>query len=273
MPFEQAGWMRRSRFLGAMRYHRAWIGRLAGWALLVLLAGNVITIAAALAGAGDLSMEGASSDFSLTVALLMVCACLAAHSRTRFLLRFGTARFPVWMSNVLALFLGAAAFLLGTLLINLAAGGAVLVLSRMMPDRFSLVAYSDALPSGAALLGHTLRASLERLPRQLLWLAEWTCLFYLLACCLRRRRGLTLAVVLGAPFVCFMLTLMPFIRETTAALESGAEMQIMTMGLEWIQWLGGFARFVREQWQWIQLGAAAFSLPLSYLCMRTTPQP
>ena len=47
MPVEHAGWMRRSRFLGAMRYHRAWMGRLIGWGLLVLLAGNAIAIAAA----------------------------------------------------------------------------------------------------------------------------------------------------------------------------------------------------------------------------------
>ena len=255
MLVEQAGWMRRSRFLGAMRYHRAWMGRLAGWCLLVLLAGNAITIVAALAGAGELNMEGVSADFSLTIALLLVCACLAAHSRTRFLLRFGTARFPVWLSNVVALFLGTAAFLLGTLLINLAVGGTVLALSGAMPDRF------------------TLRESLEQLPRQLMWLLEWTCLFYLLACCLRRRRGLTLAVVLGVPFVCFMLTLMPFIRETTAALESGTDGQIMAMGFEWMQWLARVARFVTEQWQWVQLGGAAVSLPLSYLCMRTTPQP
>ena len=106
-----------------------------------------------------------------------------------------------------------------------------------------------------------------------MWLLEWTCLFYLLACCLRRRRGLTLAVVLGVPFVCFMLTLMPFIRETTAALESGTDGQIMAMGFEWMQWLARVARFVTEQWQWVQLGGAAVSLPLSYLCMRTTPQP
>lgn len=46
MPVEHAGWMRRSRFLGAMRYHRAWMGRLIGWGLLVLLAGNAIAIAA-----------------------------------------------------------------------------------------------------------------------------------------------------------------------------------------------------------------------------------
>lgn len=84
---------------------------------------------------------------------------------------------------------------------------------------------------------------------------------------------MTLAVILGVPFVCFMLMLMPFVSETTAALESGSEMQVMAMGLQWMQWLTSAARFAVEQWPWIQLGAAIVSLPLSYLCMRTTPQP
>ena len=71
MLVEQAGWTRRSRFLGAMRYHRAWMGRLAGWGLMVLLAGNALTIVLALAGAGDLNMDGLSADFSLTIVFLL----------------------------------------------------------------------------------------------------------------------------------------------------------------------------------------------------------
>ena len=32
MTYDGESWLRRSRFLGAMRYHRAWMGRLIGWA-------------------------------------------------------------------------------------------------------------------------------------------------------------------------------------------------------------------------------------------------
>lgn len=262
MTYDGESWLKRSRFLGAMRYHRVWLGRVIIWVLALLLAGNAVMICAALAGAGELHMNDLRASLSISMALLLVCACLASHSRTRFLLRFGTARFPVWLSNVLALFLGSAAFLLGTLAINLATGGAVQAFSYAMPGRFGL---------GEA--GLSLRAALEALPQQLLWLLEWTSLFYLLGCCLRRRRGVTLAVILGVPFVCFMLMLMPFVSETTAALESGSEMQVMAMGLQWMQWLTSAARFAVEQWPWIQLGAAIVSLPLSYLCMRGTPQP
>ena len=209
MTYDGESWLKRSRFLGAMRYHRVWLGRVIIWVLALLLAGNAVMICAALAGVGELHMNDLRASLPTSMALLLVCACLAAHSRTRFLLRFGTARFPVWLSNVLALFLGSAAFLLGTLAINLATGGAVQALSYAMPGRFGL---------GEA--GLSLRAALEALPQQLLWLLEWTSLFYLLGCCLRRRRGVTLAVILGVPFVCFMLMLMPFVSETTAALEN-----------------------------------------------------
>ena len=273
MPFEQMGWAKRTRFLGAMRYHGVWLGRLVGWVLAVLLAGNALMIAAALAGVSDLNMGGVSASMSTAVALLMVCACLAAHSRTRFLLRFGTPRLSVWLSNLLALFLSAAVFLVGTLALNLAVGGAVLGLSSFMPDRFSLTSYASSLPSGAALLSASARSALERLPQQLLWLAEYTCLFYLLACCLRRRRGLTLAVIIGVPFVCFMLMLMPIVNQTVAAIESGSDAQVVAAGLQWMQWLVDALRFIRDQWQWIQLGAAVVAVPLSYLCMRGTPQP
>ena len=73
----------------------------------------------------------------LRTTTIKTCAKTVPHSpirgRTRFLLRFGTARFPVWLSNVLALFLGSAAFLLGTLAINLATGGAVQALAEGKP--------------------------------------------------------------------------------------------------------------------------------------------
>ena len=82
---------------------------------------------------------------------------------------------------------------------------------------------------------------------------------------------MTLAVVLGVPFVCFMLMLMPFVRETTAAWKAARRCRSWPWALQWMQWLASAARFVVEQWQWIQLGAAAVSLPLSYLCMRSDP--
>lgn len=80
-------------------------------------------------------------------------------------------------------------------------------------------------------------------------------------------------VVIGVPLALGMLLLVPAVNETIAALEDASEGQIMMMGLKWVQWLSKAARFIANQWQWIQLGAAVAALPLSYVCMRGTPQP
>lgn len=266
-------WIRRSRFLGAMRYHRAWLGRLTGWVLLVLALGNAAMLALAAMGVGRMRVSGVTAELGSAIGLALVCACIASHSRTRFLLRFGTPRFSVWLSNLLAIFAAGAAFLIGTLLLRLAVGGAVLALSGVMPKHFGLIAYQTDMPAGAALLGAWLGEALKRLPMQLLWLLEASCLLYLLGCCLRRSRAVTLAVLLGGPFVAFMLLLVPAVNETVAAIEAASEQEIMVMGLQWMQWLSRTVHFVTEQWQWIQLGAAVVSLPLSYWCMRSTPQP
>lgn len=133
MTYDGESWLKRSRFLGAMRYHRVWLGRVIIWVLALLLAGNAVMICAALAGAGELHMNDLRASLSTSMALLLVCACLAAHSRTRFLLRFGTARFPVWLSNVLALFLGSGGFSAGHVGDQPGDGGAVQAFSYAMP--------------------------------------------------------------------------------------------------------------------------------------------
>lgn len=273
MQFEELSWAKRSRLAGAMRYHSIWLGKLVGWVLIALLGVQVLTLLMAALGVGKMRASGVSSDFATTLVLALVCAVMMANNRTRFLLRFGTPRLSVWLSSLLALFAGMVVFLLGTLLISLLSAGAVLALSGVMPDRFALASYYSSLPTGGALLGYTLRETLIQLPNQLLWTLEWVSLSYLLGVCLRRKKGVTLAVVIGVPFALFMLMLVPAINETIAALENGSQSNLMFMGLQWVQWLSKAANFVRMQWQWIQLGAAVAALPLSYLCMRGTAQP
>ena len=273
MRFEDMSWAKRSRLPGAMRYHMVWLGRLTGWVLLALLLGNVLVLGLGFAGADNVSVSDASASLSMAIALALCCALIAAGSRTRFLIRFGTPRLSVWLSNVLALMAGMALFLLGTLALNALSAAGVWALSKALPDRYALVSYHGAAPAGDALLGWLLAHGLCALPKQLMWLCEWTAIFYLLGCCLRRNKVVTLMVVIGVPLALAMLLLVPAVNETIAALETASEGQIMMMGLKWVQWLSKAARFIANQWQWIQLGAAVASLPLSYLCMRGTPQP
>ena len=75
MTYDGESWLKRSRFLGAMRYHRVWLGRVIIWVLALLLAGNAVMICAALAGAGELHMNDLRASLSTSMALLLVwCA-------------------------------------------------------------------------------------------------------------------------------------------------------------------------------------------------------
>ena len=48
---------------------------------------------------------------------------------------------------------------------------------------------------------------------------------------------------------------------------------MMLLGLQWLQWLQDFLRFIDEHWDTIQMTAGIAGLPLSYLVMRGTKQP
>ena len=260
------------RLRGALRYHSLWMGRLVLWLTGILLAGRLLTLALAAADVAVYRAEGITGDFGTMMLLMLVCAMMMAGKRTTFLTRFGAPRLSVWLSALIALVAGMACYLLLSIATSALTGYLALALSGAMPDRVQLASYYNEY-TGAALLSHTLADTLRALPMQLLWTLEWACLYYLLACCYRRWRALTLAVVIGVPTALFMLMLVPAVNETIAAIESGAEGEILILGVQWLSMLNDVVDFVHEHWQTIQLGAAAASLPLSYLVMRATPQP
>jgi hypothetical protein len=202
----------------------------------------------------------------------LVCACVVAGRSTRFLLRFGTSRFSVWLGNLAGLWAGMIALLLGTLLLSILLGGLVYLLAAALPQRFAIKPLFTGV-ADAAIFSHTLRAALSSLPQAILTVVEWTSIFYLLGCCLRRQAGLTLAVVIGLPLLLMLLSLIPAIRQAADVVENANEQQMMLLGLQWMKVLMDILTFVKNQWPWIQLGGAVVSLPLSYLCMRGTAQP
>ncbi|MEG0049184.1 MAG: hypothetical protein RR865_08460 [Clostridia bacterium] len=266
-------WYAASRCGGCFTYHRIRIGKAVLCVLLALLAAQVLMMVLESGGSGGFSSTGVSANIGATLLMSLVCASLTAGSSTRFLLRFGTPRISVWLCNVLSLMLWMLLFLLGTVAISLLQSGITLLLHNISPEGYRLISYVNTEMSSAAVLQHSLLETLKALPEQLLWTMETACLFYLLACCFRRSRGITLAVILGVPFLMFMMLLVPVIQQTLAAAQSGSDGEIMLMGMKWMQWLMQAAQWMETKWPWIQLGASVASLPLSYLCMRGTEQP
>ncbi len=266
------GWWRSARFGGVLRYHEKAIGRIVIWALLILLASQAIAFVAPLVFDATYTYGGAYVDLGATLVVALIAAVATAHKGTRFLLRFGTSRVSVWLGNVAGLLIGMTALLLGTLLLNILMGGLTLAMANTMPRRYVFEQYFGEL-SGSELFGNSLLTALRTLPRYILYTMEWTALFYLFACCLRRNRGLTILIVVGVPLMLMILTLIPAVRQAAQIVEDGDERQMMLLGVQWMKYLADAARFIQREWQTIQLSAALISLPLSYLCMRDTPQP
>ena len=165
---------------------------------------------------------------------------------------------------MLGLLLGMVGLLLATFLLNLAIGASLFPLSKLAPVQYAMTGdlFQTELSNG-----------LEDLPRYLLYTLEWTSIFYLYACVLRRFRVLTISLSIGGPLLLVILMLIPAVREAVRVVGGNDQGQMVLLGLQWLQFLQDILRFVEKNWETIQLSAGLASLPLSYLVMRGTKQP
>ncbi len=265
-------WWQEARMPGVLRYHQKAMGSVVIDVLVIVLVSYLIAFIAPLMTDIHYSSGDISADIGSTIVVGFILAMITAHKSTRFLLRFGTARLSVWLGNVLSLFVAMLVFLLGTLMLSMLMNALTRWMVGVIPGSYSLEqSFGD---NGViATYADSLLAALKALPSNILTALEWTTIFYLLACCLRRNRGITIAIVVGVPMMLMILTLIPAVRQAVQVVENGNEGQMTLLGLQWMKYLTDVMQFIRREWPTIQLLAALGSLPLSYLCMRETPQP
>lgn len=261
-----------ARFGGVLRYHYKRLSRSVLLLLLIILCAQLLSLVFPLITGHPYPYAGVYADLGFTLIATLVYANIAAWSGTRFLLRFGTSRFSVWLGNLLGLSVAMVALLLGTLAVNALTGGLVLLLLQVAPQSFA-VQQMFTVASVPAFFQSTLLDALRTLPAYILYTVEWTCLFTLFGCCLRRNRLLTLGVVIGVPLLLTILLLIPDVRQALYLAGSANEAELITLGMRWLRILMDVADFVEHHWRALQLAGAVASLPLSYLCMRGTPQP
>lgn len=265
---ENKGWFRLSRFGGALRYQWLRRRRLAVFLLAVMAAVQIVDLGLAFLGVLETTVTPVQSDFSVALLLIFCCSFPVAKSETTFLLRFGTPRTSVWLSNLLSLFLTGAVYLVLSALLN----AVFAVPGVLLAQAGKNVTMAVPAPLGEYLLGGLLSA-LKELPMQLLWILEYAAIFYFVACCLRRWKIPTILVLVGVPALLFTLLLLPAINEASAMLESGGQNELVALMLKFISWLQKVAKFVGENWQTIQGVAGGVTLVLGYLVMRGTRQP
>lgn len=265
---ENKGWFKLSRFGGAMRYQWLRRRRLVVFLLAVMAAVQIVDLGLAFFGVPETTVPSVRPDFSVALLLVFCCSFPVAKSETTFLLRFGTPRTSVWLGSLLSLFLTGTAYLILSTVLN----AAFAVPCVLLAQAGKIVATVVAVPLGEYLLGGLL-STLKDLPMQLLWIFEYSAIFYFVACCLRRWKIPTILVLVGVPALLFTLLLLPAINEASAMLESGGQNELVALLLKLISWLQKAAKFVGENWQTLQGAAAGVAFVLGYFVMRGTRQP
>lgn len=258
------------RLQGALRYGLLRMGKPLLFVLALLLIADVVGFLLGLAGVVSCETDGVRPDWVLAGFMALVFARVMTKGGATFLCRFGVSRFSLWLGMLLSLLAGAAATALGTLAESAIEGYSILALSGSSAS-FQVVGAGYA--SGEECLRATLLASLREMPQGLTSLFQWTCLFFLLACCLRRNRWLTLGVLLLGPLLLWALSLAPALRQLMEAAQSGEETELLLMGMRLMTWLQRAEEFLEERWTLVSWLGTLVCLPLSYLCVRGTPQP
>ncbi|HPJ03424.1 MAG TPA: hypothetical protein PKU80_11335 [Candidatus Limiplasma sp.] len=259
-----AEWVKTSRFAGVLRYHYKNIGRLVAWALIIVLAAQMLALLAPMVFRGFYSFDGIRGSFEIVFFAAFIVGIITAGRGSRFLIRFGTPRTSVWLGSVLGQLLGMVALLIATFLINMLIAGLLFPLSSVSPVHYGM---------SASLFSAALTHGLNDLPGLLLYTLEWTSIFYLYGCMLRRFKVLTISVSIGVPLMFVILMLIPAVREALSVVQGDNQGQMVLLGLQWLQWLQDVIRFVEEHWETLQLATAIACLPLSYIVMRGTKQP
>ena len=267
-------WWQRSRMPGILRYH----GKTAGRELLFVLA--IFTCVELLAvlfplvtSSGRVYFYGLQGGAAWASIAVFVVVVSMVFRRTRFLLRFGTPRVSVWLGNVIALTAFAVALYLALSVVYLAAAYAVCALGVSRPDTFE---FGAAQLSGAvtpAGFGLAVSAYLRALPQTLLDILCEVSWCYFFGCCLRRRKGLTLAIVIGLPMLLLILSVIPAVQQGVNALQGGDAATAMNIALQFYRALADIGRWLIAHFVLVECVLTAVFLPLSYLIMRRTPQP
>lgn len=268
----ERNWWTRARMPGALRYHALTTGRLLGFVLLVDVGAILISFLLPLVvKSGNYTFAGVSMDYGLWAVLAAVVCCQVANHRTRFLLRFGSSRFAVWLSNVLSLFLYLLVFALATLLVSLLVGLLMAIMAQAGHPGYRLYGLTSG-GNAMELVWQSFVNELGNLPRTLWFLLVTISVLYLFGCCLRRNKPATLCVVIGVPLVFATLLLVPAVREAIDAVQS-SQGEAMVVAAQWYAALSRVAAFIDKYFDWILSGVGVACLPLSYLTMRGTKQP
>lgn len=229
---------------------------------------------------------GMSFLFSCNGIVLIILCVYAVFSETRYLAIAPTPRYVIYIGIlwkiVLFAVLSSAVAALHTMLDVLIAqamnnaGIARIAINVYDFELYDEIASGGSIVHAATTFGEVAQMATRKALRSALSMIEWSGVWYLYICLLRRWKAATLLVTIGTPILLVMLLVMPMLTgwmDRIASMTEAEIMQAMPLLYDLARTAEKIFKFLVEKWPAVRAALGVGCYALAYPVMRSTPQP
>lgn len=282
--------LKASRLGGVIRYfsQKTLIScaTLAICALIATLISYAFVLFSVSRGSAVFASTGMSFLFSCNGVVMIVLCVYAAFSETRYLAIAPTPRYVIYIGIlwkiVLFAVISSAVAALHTMLDVLIAQGmnnagiADIAINVYDFELYDEIASGGSIVHAATSFGEVAQMATRKALRSALSMIEWSGVWYLYICLLRRWKVPTLLVTIGTPILLVMLLVMPMLTgwmDRIASMSEAEIMQAMPLLYDLARTAEKVITFLVEKWPAVRAVIGVGCYALAYPVMRSTPQP
>lgn len=282
--------LKASRLGGVIRYFSQktliTCATLAICALIATLISYAFILFSVSRGSAVFASPGMSFLFSCNGVVMIVLCVYAAFSETRYLAIAPTPRYVIYIGIlwkiVLFAVISSAAAALHTMLDVLIAQGmnnagiADIAINVYDFELYDEIASGGSIVHAATSFGEVAQMATRKALRSALSMIEWSGVWYLYICLLRRWKAPTLLVTIGTPILLVMLLVMPMLTgwmDRIASMSEAEIMQAMPLLYDLARTAEKVITFLVEKWPAVRAVIGVGCYALAYPVMRSTPQP
>lgn len=229
---------------------------------------------------------GLSFLYSANSVVLIILCAYAAYGETRYLAILPTPRYSIYLGVIEKIVLFSVAASATAALHTLFDVLIAQALNSVGLARIPIIIYSVDLSSvfsvgetsvrTAETFGQIAQLALHKSADAAIRMIELGGVWYLYLCLLRRWKGATLAVTIGAPILLVMLLITPALTgwiDRFAAMSEAEIMQAMPLIYDIVKFAEKVIDWMAEKWPWVRAIAGIVCYAIAYPVMRGTPQP
>lgn len=282
--------LKASRLGGVLRYFSQktllTCATLAACALIATLISYGYILFAVSRGSTVFASPGMSFLFSCNGIVLIILCAYAVFSETRYLAIAPTPRYVIyigilWKIVLFAVISSAVAALHTMLDVLIAQGMNNAGIANIAINVYDFELYDEITSGGsivhaATTFGEVAQMAVRKALRSALSMIEWSGVWYLYICLLRRWKAATLLVTIGTPILMVMLLVMPMLTgwmDRIASMSEAEIMQAMPLLYDLARTAEKVITFLVEKWPAVRAAIGVGCYALAYPVMRSTPQP